>query len=231
MRAHERMKKLLFTNHFSSTDPNSIFSSVQSPGEIDNFFFFKFHLVSDKWNLRHALLCNNYFYFWSWESEWVFSIMSNECNEFDGVSVWLVTLMIGNPAKRTMTDWDGCQCDAILFRWRKYFLFDIIWMPPLWCLLGNLARRKARATVINIVPLIFAEPLHPASSYETFFWNFNPSNIWCHNYFILLHTNTLDLSQLQQLKIISTYNRLTSIFYGLVRSGCLRALQHSAVDH
>ena len=116
--------------------------------------------------------------------------------------VWLSIGLIGNPAKRTMTDWDGCQCDAILFRWRKYFLFDIIWMPPLWCLLGNLARRKARATVINIVPLIFAEPLHPASSYETFFWNFNPRNIWCHNYFILLHTNTLDLSQLQQLKII-----------------------------
>ena len=130
--------------------------------------------MSDKWNLRHALLCNNYFYFWSWESEWVFSIMSNECNEFDWVSVWLVTLMIGNPAKRTMTDWDGCQCDAILFRWRKYFLFDIIWMPPLWCLLGNLARRKARATVINIVPLIFAEPLQPASSYETFFWKLQP---------------------------------------------------------
>ena len=41
MRAHERMKKLLFTNHFSSSDPNSIFSNVQSPGEIDNFFFFK----------------------------------------------------------------------------------------------------------------------------------------------------------------------------------------------
>ena len=48
----------------------------------------------------------------------------------------------------------------------------------------------------------------------------------------LLHiTNTLDLSQLQQLKIILTYNRLTSIFYDIVRSGCLRALQHSAVDH
>ena len=180
------MKKLLFTNHFSSIDPNSIFSNVQSPGEIDNFFFFKFHLVSDKWNLRHALLCNNYFYFWSWESEWVFSIMSNECNEFDWVSVWLVTLMIGNPAKRTMTDWDGCQCDAILFRWRKYFLFDIIWMPPLWCLLGNLARRKARATVINIVPLIFAEPLHPASSYETFFWNFNPtSDVTTYSYYYI----------------------------------------------
>ena len=123
------MKNLLFTNHFSSIDPNSIFSNVQSPGEIQIFFFFKFHLVSDKWNLRHALLCNNYFYFWSWESEWVFSIMSNECNEFDGVSVWLVTLMIGNPAKRTMTDWDGCQCDAILFRWRKYFYLILYECP------------------------------------------------------------------------------------------------------
>ena len=36
------MKKLLFTNHFSSIDPNSIFSNVQSPGEIQIFSFLNF---------------------------------------------------------------------------------------------------------------------------------------------------------------------------------------------